>query len=56
MRFVFKVIAKSFPTICLVLGVFLLVGYWVLGFGFGAAVWGAILICVAIVLYVWENR
>jgi len=56
MNFAFKVIAKSFPTICRVLGVFLLVGYWVLGFGFGAAVWGAILICVGIGLYVWRYR
>jgi hypothetical protein len=56
MHFDFKVIAKSFPTICLVLGVFLLVGYWVFGFGSGAAVWGGILIFAAIGLYVWRYR
>ena len=52
MDFDFKVIAKSFPTICLVAGVFLLVGSVKLGFGFGVGLLGVILIFVAIGLYV----
>lgn len=56
MNFGFKVIARSFPTICLVLGVFLLVGYWVFGFDFGAVLVGVILIFAGIGLYVWRYR
>jgi len=56
MKFDFKVIAKSFPTICLVLGVFLLVGSLKLGLGFGAGLLGVILVFAGIGLYVWRYR
>jgi hypothetical protein len=56
MKFDFKVIAKSFPTICLVIGVFLLVGSAKLGFGFWIGLLGVLLIFVAVGLYVYYVR
>ena len=53
MNFDFKVIAKSFPAICLVAGLALFVGSLKLGLGFGAGLLGVILIFVAIGLYVY---
>ena len=56
MNFDFKVIAKSFPAICLVAGLALFVGSLGFGLGFGAGLLGVILIFAGIGLYVWRHR
>lgn len=53
MKFDVSVIAKSFPTICLIVGAFLLVGSVKLGFGLGIGFVGGLLIVAAICLYVY---
>jgi len=54
MNFDFKVIAKGFPSICLVAGVALVVGYYFDLLGFGAVLLGVFLILVGIGLYVFR--
>jgi len=54
MKFVFQVIAQSFPAICLVAGVALFV-FSFLGLGFWAGLFGVILVVVAICLYIWNR-
>jgi len=54
-RFDFKVIAKSFPAICLVAGVALFIAS-LAGLGFEAGFLGVILVFAAIGLYVWKSR
>jgi len=52
--FKFNVHAKSFPAICFIGGLVLLISSLALGIGFGIFL-GIVLIVVAIVLYVWNR-
>jgi hypothetical protein len=55
MKFEFKVNAKTFPAICFVGGLALLITSLVLGDGLGIF-FGVVLIFVGIGLYVWRHR